>query len=306
MIMRLWLSGLAVVLAFLTVSSTYANPETIITTVFNVLDSQRSNRILLLSGVDGRVYRAARSEANLKHLRDFTGQVVSLTFTDNGRESIINSINPVDPRSIDPFTMDLNHFQYSELRKFAPTDLQSYKEAETVFKGMLNDGDRSRSQCFKRAHIWSYDMWSKLGIFSQKVFIFYTQRFIQLDKDAKWWFHVAPMVVAGGTEYVMDGTFMQKPITVREWQDHFIKSNKITCPVIEDYQIYAKNQWNRLCFLMKVPMYYFRPLDIEQRDAQGTLRNHWILEELQDARRAFKGFERTYEGLDTGRPTVTH
>jgi hypothetical protein len=302
MLLRLGLS----LLAFLLISQAQAQTQTIITSVFNVFDSQRSSRLLVLSGIDGRVYRLPRSEANLKLLQSMTGQIVRLTFTDNGKESLINQIAPVSPREVDTRTMDLNHFQYNQLRQFAPTDLQSYENVKEVFEGMLNDGDRRRSQCFKRAHMWSYDMWSNLGIFSQKIFIFYTQRYVQLDKDAKWWFHVAPMLVAGGVEYVMDGTFMKQPITVREWQEHFIKSNRITCPVIDHYASYEKNQWNRLCYLMKVPMYYFSPLDIEHRDYQGVLRNHWILEELQDARRAFKNFERTYEGLDTGKPTITY
>jgi hypothetical protein len=154
--------------------------------------------------------------------------------------------------------------------------------------------------------MWSFDMWSKLGIFSQKVFIFYTQRYQQLDKDAKWWFHVAPMVVANGVEYVMDGTFMKKPITVKAWKDYFIKTSEITCPVIEDFSTFKNKQWSRLCYLMKVPMYYFSPLDIENRDTRGQKKNHWVLDELQDARRAFKNYDRTYEGLDTGKPTKTY
>jgi hypothetical protein len=304
MIPRLWVFVLVLGLTHL--SMALASTNTIITTVFNVFDSELNSRILILSGSDGRVYRSSRTDANLKFFQGLRGKIVTISFVDNGRERIINDVREVDPGQVDHRVIDLNHFQYNELRRFAPSDLQNYQEVETVFRGMLNDGDRRRSQCFKRAHMWSYDMWSKLGISSQKVFLFYTQRFIQLDKDAKWWFHVAPMVVTGGVEYVMDATFMQKPVTVKAWTDYFVKSTNITCPVIQNYTTYGQNQWNRLCFLMKVPMHYFSPLDIEQRDTLGVLRNHWILEELQDARRAFKGFERTYEGLDTGRPTITY
>ena len=125
-------------------------------------------------------------------------------------------------------------------------------------------------------------------------------------EEEKWWFHVAPMVIANGTEYVFDGTFFEKPVTVKEWTTRFIKSAKITCPVINNLQEYTNNQWNRLCYLMKVPMYYLSPLDIEFRDNKNQLKTHWVLEELQDARRAFKGYDETYEGLDTGRPTKTY
>ena len=283
----------------------FAQAGEIITTVFNVMESLRTDRILLLSGADGRIYKSHLSEDNLKYFKSFRGQVVKITFSTNGKENIIRNIQRVGANEIDPKTMDLNHFQYNQLRQFAPTDLQSLENVTQIFESLLNDGDRGRSQCFKRAHMWAFDMWSQLGISSQKLFIFYTQRYIQLE-EFEWWFHVAPMVVANGEEYVLDGTFMTKPITVKEWQNYFIKSEKINCPVVDNYYEFEKNQWKRLCYLMKVPMYYFSPLNIEARDSQNIQRNHWVLEELQDARRAFRNYNETYEGLDTGKPTITH
>ncbi|MFP5385289.1 MAG: protein-glutamine glutaminase family protein [Bacteriovoracia bacterium] len=296
-----WLILVVSVLFFMNV----ARAESIFTTVFNVIESQKTERLLVLSAADGKIYKTFKSEENEKKLKALIGRVVKIDFTTNGTESILHNIQIANPREVDENTMDLNHFRYHQLRAFAPTDLQTFDQANHVFKNMLNDGDKGRSQCFKRAHMWVYDMWSKEGIFSEKIFIFYTKRYAILE-DFDWWFHVAPMVTAGGTEYVMDGTFMTKPITVKAWKDHFIKSEKITCPVIEKYQDFEDNQWNRLCYLMKVPMYYFRPLDIENRDKKGIERNHWVLEELQDARRAFKNWEEVYEGLDTGKPTRNH
>lgn len=292
-------SWLLLALSFVLFQS-LAQAETVYTTVFNVFESQRTERILILSGVDGRIYKTFKSEEQLKRMKSFIGRVVRLDYTTNSKEAVITKIQLANAAEVDSATMDLNHFRYNQLRQFAPTDLQTIEKATTVFKEMLNDGDKGRSQCFKRAHMWSFDMWSKLGISSEKLFIFYTKRYAILE-DFEWWFHVAPMVTAGGEEYVMDGTFMTKPITVKEWKDHFIKSDKITCPVIDKYQDFENNQWNRLCYLMKVPMYYFSPLDIEFRDKKGEERNHWVLEELQDARKAFKNWEETYEGLDTGK-----
>ncbi|HXH29941.1 MAG TPA: protein-glutamine glutaminase family protein [Bacteriovoracaceae bacterium] len=269
------------------------------------MKSERSDRILLLSGVDGRVYKMKKSDENLKLLKSFQGQVVKLTFESRDGEASIIAIQRPKANEVDAKTMDLNHFRYDQLRQFAPTDLQSVENATEVFENMLNDGDKSRSQCFKRAHMWAYDLWSKLGVNSQKVFIFYTQRYVQME-DFEWWFHVAPLVVVGGEDYVMDGTFMKKPIPLKEWKDFFIKTEKINCPVIENYQEFEKNQWSRLCYLMKVPMYFFSPLDIELRDSKGLERNHWVLEELQDARRAFKNSGANYEVLDSGKPTITY
>ncbi len=283
----------------------WAKADEIITTVFNVLDNERTERILVLSGVDGRVYKFQRSESGLKHFKTFIGKVVKLNYRVVNEQAWINTISVANPNEVDPRTMDLNHFQYNQLRQFAPTDLQSVEQATELFNNMLNDGDKRRSQCFKRAHMWSFDMWSKLNVSSEKIFIFYTKRYSILE-DFEWWFHVAPMVTVNGEKYVMDGTFMTKPITVEEWKNYFMKTDKITCPMMNDYKDYDKGQWNRLCFLMYTPMYYFSPLDIQARDINGVERNNWVLEELQDARRAFKNYETIYEGLDTGKKTITY
>lgn len=292
------------VLILLLFQSSFARAEVILTTVFNVFESIKTERLLVLSGMDGRIYKLPNTQSNIKLMKSLQGHVVKLTYFNNGNEAIISNIVRALPSEFNEREMDLNHFRYNELRQFSPTDLQSEKVASEVFSDMLNDGDRRRSQCFKRAHMWAYDMWSKLGINSQKIFIFYTRRYIQ-HEEFEWWFHVAPMVVANGKELVLDGTFMEKPISVQEWKDYFIKSTKITCPVINHYSDYENNQWQRLCYLMKVPMYYFTPLNIEDRDKKGAMRNHWVLEELQDARRAFKKYDETYEGLDTGKRTIT-
>ncbi len=277
-----------------------AKADTVYTTVFNVFESLKTERLLVLSAVDGRVFKTNRSEENIKRMKALVGRVVRLDFRDSGREAVITSIREVNPGELDTTTLDLNHFRYNQLRQFAPTDLQGPADAVKLFKDMLNDGDKRRSECFKRAHMWSFDMWSKLGVSSEKIFIFYTQRY-QILEEEKWWFHVAPMVTAGGIEYVLDGTFMEKPTTIKEWLAYFIKSDKITCPEISRYQQFEEGQWNRLCYFMRVPMYYFSPLNIQDRDKNGVERNHWVLEELQDSRKSFRNWEEKYEGLDTGK-----
>ncbi len=301
MAMKLWL----ILFAAIVFVQAYARADVVVTTVFNVIESKKTETLLVLSGVDGRVYKTKKTSEGLKYLKALKGKVVTLSYTTRGEESHIDQIRTVAPGEVDTRTMDLNHFQYNQLREFAPTELQSMEEANNLFTTLLNDGDRSRSQCFKRAHMWSFDMWSKLNINSQKMFIFYTQRYVQLE-DFKWWFHVAPSVVVNGVDMVMDGTFMEKPMTVRAWQNFFMKSEKIRCPMIENYNQYADNQWQKLCYTLKVPMYYLSPLDIENRDNKNIQKDHWVLEELQDARRAFKNYLDVYEGLDTGKPTITY
>jgi len=290
-------------IVFFLLTMSFAQAEELYTTVHNVIESVRSERLLVLSGADGKVYKTAKTEDSVKFYKSFIGQVVKLTYKISGKDLLITNIQRATTAEADPSALDLNHFQYNTKRGFTPTNLTT-EAANNAFETMLNDGDRSRSQCFKRAHIWAFDMWSKLNISSEKIFIFYTQRQVQLE-DNEWWFHVAPLVVVNGEDYVLDGTFMDKPTPLKAWKDFFIKSKQINCPIAKNYDEYTKNQWTKLCYLMKVPMYFLSPLDIENRDLKNIQRNHWVLEELQDARRAFRGFMESYEGLDSGKPTET-
>jgi hypothetical protein len=297
MTMKLWL---ILFVSFLFLQS-MAKAESIYTTVFNVFPSATTERLLILSGADGRVYKTFKSTENLELMKSLVGQVVKIDYSLNGEEANITNIQVARANEVDAKTMDLNHFQYNELRQFAPTDLQSVENATAVYKNMMNDGEKSRSQCFKRAHMWAYDMFSKLGIKSEKIFIFYTRRYQELE-DFKWWFHVAPVVTVKGERFVMDGVFMEGPVTIKHWKDFFIKSERITCPMIDNYMTFdSGSQWSKLCYLMVVPMYHFRPYDLQARDQKGVKRNHWVFEELQDARKAFKNWDESYEGLDNGK-----
>lgn len=301
MALKLWLVAFVSFMAF----QSMAKADSVYTTVFNVIESFRTKHILILSGVDGRIYRLANNRDNLKLAKSLVGEIVKIDYSVSSDKAFANYVRRIQPNEIDTRTRDLNHFQYNQLRDVAPTDLQSLENVTSIFKKMVTVKDSNYSQCFKRAHMWAFDMWKDQGIKSEKLFIFYTRRYVELE-DFKWWFHVAPMVTAGGVEYVLDGTFMDKPMTVEAWKNYFIKSNKITCPVVDKYQDYENKQMSRLCFLMKVPMHYFRPADIEARDKEGAERNQWKLSEIQDARRAFHNYSEVYEGYDNGKRTVTH
>lgn len=269
-----------------------------VTNVVTVVDSLKSKRLLVLSSVDGRVYKADSTKEMKTYLESLRGRTVSINFTEVNGEAFINSIKPDDARG-----EDVDFFTRNERRDLAPTDVGGLEQVQRLF-GLQNDGDKSRSQCFKRAHMWAYDMWVREGIIGQKIFIFYSKRYIQLE-EFDWWFHVAPVVVSGGVEYAMDKTFLDKPVTIPEWKQKFMKAS-VTCDTITHYEQYESRPWNRLCFLMKTPMWYFRPADIRARDYDGIEKNNWAIMELQDSRRAFKDAEEKYEALDTGKRTVTH
>lgn len=290
---------ISVFLVMLYLLQVNAKADTVITTIFNVLESKKNEKLLLiLSGADGRVYKVTKTKDALKFYKNLTGAVVNIEYAVNGQnEAIITKVSPVDSTQVDTATLDLNLFRYNELRQFAPTELQSEDKAKKIFES-LNDGDKGWSQCYNRAHMWSYEMWSRLNIHSQKIFIFYTERFFLLEKF-DWWFHVAPLVtIEGGKELVMDKTFMKEPADIKSWLNFFMKTDKITCPEIKAYQEYDKSHWNKLCVYMKTPMFTYDPMDIEKRDKEGFQKNHWDLEEMAKARKAFKHWDEEYEGLE--------
>src|SRR6478735_936580 len=188
MAVKSWLTLVACFLAFQSI----AKADTVYTTVFNVFESSKTERLLILSGVDGRIYKTFKNEEQLKRMKSLVGRIVRLENVNQGKEAVITNIQVAQANEVDERTTDLNHFRYNQLRQFAPTDLQSVEKATEIFNNMLNDGDKGRSQCFKRAHMWAFDMWSQMGIQSEKLFIFWSKRY-QILEEFDWWFHVAPM-----------------------------------------------------------------------------------------------------------------
>lgn len=281
-----------------------AKAETLLTTIANIHTSWNNQYIHVLSGADGNTYVMKKNERNLKTLKYFGKQPVKIDYYRSKDQRVIQYVSYASYAEIDA-AGNLNHFGPSDKAKFTPTDIKDLNlSVENIFEN-LNRTDYRDSECFKRAHIWNFDMWSEYGIQSQKLFIFYTRRFVSLEDD-KWRFHVAPLVVSDKTEYVMDRTFFDKPVTVKQWVSKFIKSEKITCPLVDDYNYVEAHEYSHLCYLVKVPMYYLSPYDLGNNDA-GTFANksHWLLEELQDARRSFK-YDDMYFGLDTGKPTIKY
>lgn len=73
---------------------------------------------------------------------------------------------------------------------YEPTILSGQDEANKIFK-KLNGRYRRRSECYNRAHVWSYESLSRFSLKSMKVFLFFTRKYIR-EYDFGWWFHVSP------------------------------------------------------------------------------------------------------------------
>ena len=181
-----------------------------------------------------------------------------------------------------------------------PTPLDDYdlsqvwnmNDANKLFRSQRTR-TRRRSQCYNRAHVWTYEL-KKRGVNSGKVWLFFTKRYIK-DYKYKWWFHVAPYVTVKGEEEetVMDREFTRKPETLTKWKNIFMKNNA-PCPTVDYYTDYRDNFWDgsKYCYFIKSSMYYWQPFDIENLEKGEPQRTDWKRSLLEQAyKNAIKGWD---------------
>src|SRR5690606_27145259 len=116
--------------------------------------------------------------------------------------------------------------------------LRSMAEARSVFHSQ-DPNMKSCSQCFQRAQLWSYELWTGRGIKTAKVFLFFTHRYIR-NYDYGWWFHVSPFILVNNKELVLDRTFTGGPLSMKQWTDVFMRNNA-RCPTVARYSDYWDN-----------------------------------------------------------------
>jgi hypothetical protein len=175
--------------------------------------------------------------------------------------------------------------------EYDPTILSGQDEANKIFK-KLNGRYRRRSECYNRAHIWSYESLSRFNLKSMKVFLFFTRKYIR-EYDFEWWFHVSPYtyVMENGEpqERVLDYMFVYSPTDMKKWTDYFMHNDPV-CPTVTKYSDYANHQDKAYCYLIKTSMYYYQPLDLDKLDRSGSEKHEWINWEINNAYR--QGFRR--------------
>lgn len=229
---------------------------------------------------DGKVLKVDESKSN---------SIFDLEIAKRKRSIIQFTINP--DRTITHFNeVDSSQKPAHEIHSlgtsYEPTILASAEEAKTVFKG-LRRGASAWSQCYNRAHIWSYESKNKFNLDSMKVFTFYTRKYIR-EYNFDWWFHVAPFTyVKAGEEIeerVLDPMFAKGPLKTKDWTDIFMR-NKVTCPVISKYSEYENNEEASYCYLYKASMFYLQPLDLDRLERSGVTKSEWLNYEVRRAYR---------------------
>lgn len=167
---------------------------------------------------------------------------------------------------------------------FTPSILKNLDQARGFFYEARIDA-KEESQCYNRAHIWAYEWRTKKNLYSSKVWIYFSRRYIRKYKF-EWWFHVAPVVhvIHDGKvrERVMDIKYAKGPLKLKQWSDIFMRDSA-DCPVVNNYSDQALNQELVSCYLMKSSMYYYQPVDLEQKEITGNTRSRWLESEVKHA-----------------------
>lgn len=190
------------------------------------------------------------------------------------------SIQTVEPERIEP-QEEIGH---GDEILDDQTSVITLDQARSAFSGMRTNY-QNESQCYNRAHIWSYEEFNRTNIKTNKLFLFFTTRYIR-NYRYKWWFHVTPMAYVGGTSQsywrTLDRRYTAMPLTVKSWTDVFMHNNA-TCPVVYKYSSYRNHQQSRDCYLIPTSMYYWQPRDIERREYTGQVRTQFYNSEISHA-----------------------
>lgn len=288
------------VLSLLTLSQiTFASTE-VITKIFNVESNE--NKANVLSIADGKVYSVETAKSDIVSalkMASHVSAVVKLSIANDGES--IDSFEVVENAkgaSFSAFASNLEknamvNARERRLSDYVPSTLRSNEKAQELFDSVFQykeeDGYDLNDNCFNRAHYWARTMFIQDKVKSQKVFIFFTEKY-RRDNNYKWWYHVAPFVLVGSSkkEVVLDMSFEAEPITMKEWEKDFASHAKKSCyngKSLSDY--YAKTNTED-CVLVRASMYHYTPTDLEDN---GSITD-WTCSSLRSVMRSIPGPER--------------
>ena len=222
--------------------------------------------------------------------RDLEGEWVDIEFGANREITTLKSI-PTPAEAIIP-TEFKSLFGEELPQEFRPTVYASYQDATNALTSFRKDSLRD-AQCYDKAHVWAYEENYYHQSRLMKVFLFFSDSYIERYNNP-WWFHVAPLgLVKMGSnvnERVMDGGFAQFPLKMKLWTDIFMK-NKASCKVMERYSDYSRHPGEDDCYIYKASMYFWQPKDIEALEAGQSAKTQFINWEIRHAYKHGFGYD---------------
>lgn len=195
----------------------------------------------------------------------FYRELPPLSNGDTVEVSIDGSRNILSIVPTSPLKLPRKSLPGSLTNDFSPSELPDYSSARRLMNS-FRSGRSDDSQCYDRAHVWTYEAMKTKTISLTKKWIFFADHFIQKYKF-KWWFHVAPVALVrmNGevTERIMDREFADVPLKVKLWTDIFLESKK-ECQEIQVYTDYSRHPGEADCYLISSTPYFWQPRDLEE------------------------------------------
>jgi hypothetical protein len=283
-----------VVLFFLVVFvSANVSAAEVTTKIYDIIEADKSESKLLILAQSGDVFELDQHKSTTVDAAWFAFnnnlyiKVKSADLSINKILGLRENISKIELISESNFEKEFISDRYESvptpLNNFSLTEIKDLENAKSLFDTMRTDTRRS-SQCYNRAHVWSYNL-SKKGINLGKIWIFFNKRYIKKYRF-KWWFHIAPYLEVKNQEelIVIDREFTKKPVGLTEWKNIFMKNNA-PCPTVEYYSDYRDNFWDgsEFCYFIKSSMYYWMPKDIEALESGAVEKRSWNKDELETA-----------------------
>lgn len=243
----------------------------------------KSGEPILVFLKSGNVLKITGAKADLlKEVEDFEVSHVTVEISYDANREILSIDEKQTPFSFSPLIPSNKSMSIQE--PYVPSLLPDLNFAKKLFFDHRK-AKNGETQCFNRAAVWAYEWRLKDKIYSNKIWIFFTKKYIR-KYNFEWWFHVAPMVnvIVDGKikERVMDMKYARGPISVKIWSDIFMKDDA-NCPVVTKYTDHANFPESNTCFIQKSSMYYHQPIDLEIQERFGNERTGWVIPEIRAA-----------------------
>ncbi len=272
---------------FLLVLTTAAHARFVTTKVVDLESKSGEDTIVMLE--DGKVLWLDEADAaTATALKDAKGADLALDY-DPASHKLLGAHMVALPEEEAPVEYE------DPTANFTPTVISSMAAAQSAFNSMDRRTKRD-SQCYNRAHGWAYDLWRTRSISSNKLFLFFTRKYIRAYRY-HWWFHVTPMAHvqtdAGVVEKTLDRSFTRGPLSVRTWTNIFMR-NDAECRSVTRYSTYRNNQQAEWCYLIRASMYYRTPSDLDSLERRGRTETRWVTSEIRSARRQAFIYWRNY------------
>ena len=189
-------------------------------------------------------------------------------------------LNP--SRSISKSFGQPKNFKSMSAPKKEVTRVDNYYSLQDIMDTMRRD-TREESQCYNRAHMWTFMSHQRHSINLGKVWIFFTKEYIR-EYNYKWWFHIAPYgEVLDGTIYVLDKGFTTVPFNLTNWKNIFVKSQE-NCIVAEQYTSeVAGGQGENHCYLLFSNQFFYEPSELASLGNPVAERNSYFDNQVIDA-----------------------